>query len=200
MNNFNLSLFIKHLNEGLSNTSDMLEAVCDIIVMHFFVDLKLIDSSGIIIIDKQNQGESQKRVIPITTLGKLILSRSTDFSNDEALGIDIALGPLIVLLKTRKDNIKTNRIERINKVRATVNTLSFSELEAATLITKAFETNEGLINAGKIAKELNISRSVITSTLRKLESSGLLEARSLGMKGTYVRIKDQILIDELRKL
>jgi len=73
-------------------------------------------------------------------------------------------------------------------------------IEDGDMIVRRVDLSAKLINAGKIAKELNISRSVITSTLRKLESSGLLEARSLGMKGTYVRIKDQILIDELRKL
>jgi transcriptional pleiotropic repressor len=40
---------------------------------------------------------------------------------------------------------------------------------------------------------------VIVNALRKLESAGVLESRSLGMKGTYIRVLNDMLISEVRK-
>ncbi|NLG95425.1 MAG: GTP-sensing pleiotropic transcriptional regulator CodY, partial [Acetomicrobium flavidum] len=37
------------------------------------------------------------------------------------------------------------------------------------------------------------------NALRKLESAGLIESRSLGMKGTYIKILSPIFLDELNK-
>ena len=41
--------------------------------------------------------------------------------------------------------------------------------------------------ASKIADRVGITRSVIVNALRKLESAGVIESRSLGMKGTYIK-------------
>ena len=37
----------------------------------------------------------------------------------------------------------------------------------------------------------------IVNALRKLESAGVVEARSLGMKGTYIRVLNEYLMEEL---
>ena len=58
---------------------------------------------------------------------------------------------------------------------------------------------EGLLVASKIADSVGITRSVIVNALRKFESAGLIETKSLGMKGTYIRIKNEFLFDELNK-
>ena len=47
---------------------------------------------------------------------------------------------------------------------------------------------------------VGITRSVIVNALRKLESAGVVEARSLGMKGTYIRILNDYLLEELEKI
>ena len=41
---------------------------------------------------------------------------------------------------------------------------------------------EGLLVASKIADRVGITRSVIVNALRKFESAGLIETKSLGMK------------------
>ena len=51
----------------------------------------------------------------------------------------------------------------------------------------------------KIADSVGITRSVIVNALRKFESAGLIETKSLGMKGTYIRVKNEFLLDELKK-
>ena len=64
---------------------------------------------------------------------------------------------------------------------------------------EALSGTEGLLVASKIADSVGITRSVIVNALRKFESAGLIETKSLGMKGTYIRVKNEFLLDELKK-
>ncbi len=54
--------------------------------------------------------------------------------------------------------------------------------------------------ASKIADRSGITRSVIVNALRKLESAGVVESRSLGMKGTRIKITNSKFKDELNKM
>ena len=58
---------------------------------------------------------------------------------------------------------------------------------------------EGMLVASKIADKVGITRSVIVNALRKFESAGIIESRSLGMKGTFIRILNPALPEELKK-
>ena len=84
-------------------------------------------------------------------------------------------------------------------VQIAFSTLSYSELEAIINIIGALEGNEGLLVASKIADQAGITRSVIVNALRKFESAGLIETRSLGMKGTYIKLLNEFLLEELKK-
>ena len=78
--------------------------------------------------------------------------------------------------------------------------MSYSEAEAAVNILGELEGNEGLLVASKIADRVGITRSVIVNALRKFESAGVIESKSLGMKGTYIKILNEYLMDEIKKL
>ncbi len=99
---------------------------------------------------------------------------------------------------------KAERIEeearRKAAVQIAIGTLSYSELEAIEHIFAELKGNEGLLVASKIADRVGITRSVIVNALRKFESAGVIESKSLGMKGTYIRILNENLLDELNKL
>jgi transcriptional pleiotropic repressor len=71
-------------------------------------------------------------------------------------------------------------------------------MEAVEHIFEELEGKEGLLVASKIADRAGITRSVIVNALRKLESAGVIDTRSLGMKGTYIRILNPRLIPELK--
>ena len=73
-------------------------------------------------------------------------------------------------------------------VQMAIGTLSYSELEAVEHIFNELNGNEGLLVASKIADRVGITRSVIVNALRKFESAGVIESRSLGMKGTHIKI------------
>ena len=85
-------------------------------------------------------------------------------------------------------------------VQLAIGTLSYSELEAVDHIFQELDGTEGLLVASKIADRVGITRSVIVNALRKFESAGIIESRSLGMKGTYIKILNDKLLDELKKV
>ena len=62
------------------------------------------------------------------------------------------------------------------------------------------EGKEGILVASKIADRVGITRSVIVNALRKFESAGVIESRSSGMKGTYIKVLNDVVFDELDKI
>ena len=59
---------------------------------------------------------------------------------------------------------------------------------------------EGILVASKTADRVGITRSVIVNALRKFESAGVIESRSSGMKGTYIKVLNDVVFDELDKI
>ena len=75
--------------------------------------------------------------------------------------------------------------------------VSVVDEEGKEHIFEELEGDEGLLVASKIADRVGITRSVIVNALRKFESAGVIESRSLGMKGTHIRIPNDKLLEEL---
>ena len=93
------------------------------------------------------------------------------------------------------ENAEEDRKQQI--VKSAFSTLSFSELEA---IIHIFDEDEGILVASKIADRVGITRSVIVNALRKFESAGVIESRSSGMKGTYIKVLNEVIFDELEEI
>ena len=104
---------------------------------------------------------------------------------------------LEMMRSVNEENAEETR--KIQIVKSAISTLSFSELEAITHIFEELEGNEGILVASKIADRVGITRSVIVNALRKFESAGVIESRSSGMKGTYIKVLNDVVFDELRK-
>ena len=95
-----------------------------------------------------------------------------------------------------EENAEEDR--KIAIVRSAISTLSFSELQAIKHIFSELNGNEGILVASKVADRVGITRSVIVNALRKFESAGVIEARSSGMKGTYIKVLNDVVFDELK--
>ena len=67
-------------------------------------------------------------------------------------------------------------------------------------IFEELDGNEGILVASKIADRVGITRSVIVNALRKFESAGVIESRSSGMKGTYIKVLNDVVFDELKAI
>ena len=97
-----------------------------------------------------------------------------------------------------EENAEEDRKQQV--VRSALNTLSFSELEAIMHIFDELDGPEGILVASKIADRVGITRSVIVNALRKFESAGVIESRSSGMKGTYIKVLNEVIFDELDEI
>lgn len=89
---------------------------------------------------------------------------------------------------------------KIAVVKSAISTLSFSEMEAIVHIFDELNGMEGILVASKIADRVGITRSVIVNALRKFESAGVIESRSSGMKGTYIKVLNDVVFDEIDRL
>lgn len=133
-------------------------------------------------------------------LGTLILSRLSDGFGDDDL-ILAEYGATVVGMEILYE--KSAAIEEDARstaiVQMAIRSLSYSELEAIVHIFEELDGKEGLLVASKIADRVGITRSVIVNALRKLESAGVIESRSLGMKGTYLKVLNEKFLDELQQ-
>jgi transcriptional pleiotropic repressor len=105
---------------------------------------------------------------------------------------------LEMMRSVNEESAEESRKEQI--VRSAISTLSYSELEAIIHIFEELDGTEGILVASKIADRVGITRSVIVNALRKFESAGVIESRSSGMKGTYIKVVNDYAFAELEKI
>ncbi len=144
-------------------------------------------------------------VIPIigggTRWGTLVLTRYEPFFSDEDIAIAEYGATIVGLEIQRRKTVEEEEESReISVVQMAIGTLSYSEIEAVQQIFAELEGEGGLLVASKIADRSGITRSVIVNALRKLESAGVIESRSLGMKGTRIKILNSKFKSELQKM
>ena len=107
------------------------------------------------------------------------------------VGMEVAKG----LADEEKEDIRGHEA-----VRMAIDKLSYSEMAAVQTVFDELEEDDSLFVASKIADKYEITRSVIVNALRKLESAGVIETRSLGMKGTRIRIVNPYLREQIASL
>ncbi|MBS4217758.1 GTP-sensing pleiotropic transcriptional regulator CodY [Bacillus sp. FJAT-49711] len=150
-------------------------------------------------------GNGLTTIVPIIgggeRLGTLILARLEEEFQDDDL-ILAEYGATVVGMEILREKSEEIEEEARSKavVQMAISSLSYSELEAIEHIFEELNGNEGLLVASKIADRVGITRSVIVNALRKLESAGVIESRSLGMKGTYIKVLNSKFLKELEKI
>jgi len=105
---------------------------------------------------------------------------------------------LEMLRAVTEETAEENR--KINVVKSAINTLSYTEMHAIVHIFEELSGIEGILVASKIADKAGITRSVVVNSLRKFESAGVIESRSSGMKGTYIKVLNDAIYGELKEL
>lgn len=134
-------------------------------------------------------------------LGTLVIARrDSDFSEEDIVLAEYASTVVGLEIMRAKTDEYEEEARKKAVVQMAIGTLSYSELEAVDHIFHELDGDEGLLVASKIADRVGITRSVIVNALRKFESAGVIESRSLGMKGTYIRILNDKLMPELNRL
>ncbi len=134
-------------------------------------------------------------------LGTLFLYKcDTDYDIDDVILCEYGttVVGLEMLRAVSEENAEEDR--KLAVVRSAISTLSYSEMEAIIHIFEELDGMEGILVASKIADNVGITRSVIVNALRKFESAGVIESRSSGMKGTYIKVLNDVVFSEVEKL
>ncbi len=122
------------------------------------------------------------------------------FAEDEQLLAEYGATLAAVIMMRAANRKAETEARKKNVVQLALEVLSYSELEAVKYIFQEINGSEGFLVASKLAEEYKLTRSVIVNALRKLESAGVIDARSLGMKGTYIKILNDYLYEELEAI
>lgn len=131
-------------------------------------------------------------------LGTLFLYKTDgDYGIDDIILTEYCVNVvgLEMLRSVNEENAEEERKHQI--VQAAFGTLSVSERDAMIHIFDALDHMEGILVASKIADRVGITRSVIVNAIRKFESAGIIESRSSGMKGTYIRVLNDAVYEDL---
>ena len=153
----------------------------------------------------ENVKKFQALLAPIEIAGERLGTLFMYKSNNSYEIDDIILceyGTTVVGLEMMR-SVNEENAEEVRKqqiVKSAISTLSSSELEAIKHIFKELDGTEGILVASKIADRVGITRSVIVNALRKFESAGVIESRSSGMKGTYIKVINEVVFEEIKKL
>ncbi|MCD8164159.1 MAG: GTP-sensing pleiotropic transcriptional regulator CodY [Synergistaceae bacterium] len=141
-------------------------------------------------------------IVPINgageRLGTLILARFGRQFDTRDLVLAEYLSTVVGLeiLNDRGKSIEERGRERL-VVQMAMRSLSYSEVESVRHIIEDLGGTEGVVVASKVADRVVVTRSVIVNALRKLGSAGIIESRSLGMKGTYIKVLSHLFLEEL---
>lgn len=164
----------------------------------------MLNESDAYLFDDEQDDTHEKHMlyIPIygatERLGTLLLVRFFEpFSMcDLVLAEYLATLSGIEILHERTKNIEERSRERLI-VQMAMRALSYSEVESVKHIITELGSYEGVVIASRVADRVGVTRSVIVNALRKLESAGIIESCSLGMKGTFIKVLSPLFVEEL---
>ena len=105
---------------------------------------------------------------------------------------------LEMMRSMNEESAEENR--KLAIVHSAISTLSTSEAEAIYHVFEELTGMQGILVASKFADRGGITRSVIVNALRKFESAGVIETKSSGMKGTNIRVLNEYVFDEVKRL
>ncbi|MCR5106688.1 MAG: GTP-sensing pleiotropic transcriptional regulator CodY [Lachnospiraceae bacterium] len=155
--------------------------------------------------DEEFSQKYQALITPVDIAGERLGTLFFYNLNDRYNIDDIILceyGATVVGLEMLRAVTEEDTEEKRKKqgVRAAIGTLSATEQEAICHVFDELGGMEGILVASKIADRVGITRSVIVNALRKFESAGVIESKSSGMKGTYIKVLNPAVFEEVEAL
>lgn len=121
----------------------------------------------------------------------LELAEQGNLSTNNTVAILRAVNDFLAVMKANAEAAEANKLQQAEAVKAlriqrVVAALSYSELEAMIKLLAEWVPGVPVVSS-RVADACGVTRSVIVSAIRKFESAGAIEARSLGMKGTAIK-------------
>ena len=132
-------------------------------------------------------------------LGTLFLYRqSEEYDIDDIILCEYGATVVSLEIQRSVSEEAQEELRRQQIVKSALHTMSISETDALRHIFDELDGPEGMLVASRVADQAGITRSVIVNALRKLESAGVIESRSSGMKGTYIKVLNTAILQELQ--
>lgn len=131
--------------------------------------------------------------------GMLFVRYGTPFDvDDEALSEYISAIISMEILFGEQERLYNMAVKRARSQLAVKN-LTYSELKATeqAISDLVKQGMEGTIMLNKISDESFVPHSTVSSALKKLESAGVIETRSKGVKGKHVKITNPFIEREI---
>ncbi len=155
--------------------------------------------------DPENVKGLQALITPIEIagerLGTLFLYRQSEmYSIDDIILCEYGTTVVGLEMLRAVNEENAEEVRKVADVKSAINTLSVSEMDAIVHIFEELNGMEGVLVASKIADRVGITRSVIVNALRKFESAGVIVSKSSGMKGTYIKVVNDAVYEEIERL
>ena len=100
---------------------------------------------------------------------------------------------LEMMSSVNNENAEDERKKKI--VKSAIKTLSASELQAVKAVFAHMDGMDDILVASRIADDTGITRSVIVNALKKFDSAGVISTKSSGMKGTKIKVLNEVVYD-----
>lgn len=138
-------------------------------------------------------------VLPVQNGGSLLLFKDEQFSDDEIINAELCANNAALISQQEQYENEASEKRALKSAEDVLNSLSFTEIDVVAEVFDYIKNGEGFVVASKIADKNGYARSVTVNALRKLESAGVVQTRSLGVKGTYIKVLNDKLCSEINK-
>ena len=146
----------------------------------------------------ESVGEYQAMIAPVCMagirLGSLfVYRRKIPFSIDDIILTEYSTKVIGLAMQRAESEEISKEQHKEQDVMAAVNTLSRLEIQAVLAVLNELDgRQEGTLVTSRLADKVRITRSVIVNALKKCESAGIIQTKSSGVKGTSVRIVNDL--------
>ncbi len=148
-------------------------------------------------------GEYQAMIVPISMAGVrlgtlLVYRREVPFSIDDIILAEYGTTVIGLAMQRAESEEVSAEQHKTQDVMVAVSTLTRLEIQAVLeVLDELGGQKEGILVTSRIADKVGITRSVIVNALKKCESAGVIQTKSSGMKGTTVRIVNDLFSYEM---
>lgn len=147
--------------------------------------------------------EYQAMISPVNMAGKrlgtlFVYRRQGGFSIDDIILMEYGMTVVGLAMQRAESEEISEEQYKENHVRAAIKTLSKLEARAMLYVLDELEEKKtDLLVTSRLADQVGITRSVIVNGLKKCESAGIISIRSAGMKGTNIRLVNELFTPEM---
>lgn len=201
MNTDNLSQ-LKSIIENETDEILMLKQIVKVLKNLLKIDIIIADTKNVSLNGKKLEPKDYFYKIPLKAANVkygMIYSNDIDKITSKDMATFYAAVPMISLLLRNVYVQNDVRIKRLIKVaRVVIGSLTVTETAALKAVFDIMHEDENVVVISSVANRIGITRSIIVNALKKIESAGIIDSRSLGMKGTKIEIINRYFLNELK--